>query len=114
MFNVHLTPVDIVVSIVNILFIVRALYWNYKAALTGILENIRRTVIFFCVVYVGAYLWLMFTDIKIETWGTIFRGVGILVFWSIWGNPAKEGIRVQKGLVGKLSEEVTKQLKEQS
>lgn len=110
LFNSHLNTVDIWISFINIALFIRAGYWNLKAARTHILAPTRMVVVFFSVVYVFAYMLLTFTEISVGTWGTIFRGVGGLVIWNIWGNQARDGLKTQGDISRAVSVAVEKEL----
>ena len=106
MFNFHLTIIDIVILILNILACSRAVYWNVIAAQTGVLTKTRVVVATLGCFYVLAYFYLAFIDIEPGIWSNFMRGLGPLAFSYAWADPAKASVEAQPKLIEQLERSV--------
>jgi uncharacterized membrane protein len=96
----HLSVAEIMVVVVNIAMVTAAVVINWRASQHGVVRFriVHAAVAALSGVYAVGYLFLLFGDVSIENWSSLFRGVSVIAWPIVWWWPALTSLRVHREL----------------
>ena len=100
MFNHHLTLADSIVITYNIILCLLAAVANFAAAkvVPKKIALVKRSTAVLASIYCLGYSWLLFDDLPVAEWSSIFRGVSLLSWPIVWIWPALSWTKLLKDL----------------
>lgn len=111
MFNPALSPADLAIVLANIFGTMYAMYWNFKASKIGNpLYASHLRVGMFAAVYLGFFLWLLFTNVEQSTWSLPARGLAPLSFIYVYAGPSKAEFRSACEMISILEKKIIEKM----
>lgn len=110
LFNSHLSPVDIIVVILNILGASAGGYWSLRASHAGLMAKTSLMVTPLALIYVVSYSYLLFSDVAPATWSSSLRMVALLAWYFVWVLPPMKALETRHLMTEKLEKEVLRRM----
>lgn len=109
--NDSLTFEDNLVIWLNVFGAMFAGYWTLKASRLAVraMRPVYAAIFTITQIYIFGYLVLLFTDVDVLDWGSVMRGVSIMVWLVVWSGPAIMSIRLAK-LLEQTAQRVASQI----
>jgi hypothetical protein len=96
----QLSVAEIIVVLVNVAMVSASAVINWRASQHGVVRYrmVHAAVASLSGVYAVGYLFLLFGDVSVQNWSSLFRGVSIVAWPVVWWWPALTSLYVHREL----------------
>ena len=92
--------IERVVVILNLVCVLVSVAVNWWAARSGLFRfrTVHAAIATVSLMYVAGYSWLLFGDVEVARWSSVFRGLSLVAWAVVWILPAVLSVRATREL----------------